>query len=184
MVIVFSSLNVSDITGLQLKYGGWMPSLNLTLAAVFMLLMLVAAALLICSEDYTNFGEFKLHFNQRCAVKSNFMVTTLIYRVALDLCLSLFSEVEEATITCFFIGIVFVVYLIGDKPYKAAYHKCGSAVLYVWTCDCNVLSQYAQHHSDIRSECDLRSCLCCAVGSDAELAGEFCYALLRTLLGV
>jgi hypothetical protein len=61
--VVFNSLNVSYSTGLQLKYGGWMPSLNLALAAVFMLLMLVAAALLICSEDKTNFGEFKLHFN-------------------------------------------------------------------------------------------------------------------------
>ena len=57
------------------------------------------------------------------------MVTTLIYRVALGLCLSLFNEVEEATITCFFIGIVFFVYIIGDSPYKAAYHKWRTGVI-------------------------------------------------------
>ena len=128
MVVVFNAFNVSYSTGLQLKYGGLMPSLNLFLAALSMLLTLAAAVSLLCSTDHSNFGEFKLHF-YRSFLKSNFMVTTLLYRVVLGLCLSTFNEVEEATITCFFLGIIFFIYVFGDRPYKAAYHKWRTVVI-------------------------------------------------------
>ena len=96
-----------------------MPSLNLFLAALSMLLTLAAAVSLLCSTDHSNFGEFKLHF-YRSAVKSNFMVTTLLYRVVLGLCLSTLNEVEEATITCFFLGIIFFLYVYGGQALQGS----------------------------------------------------------------
>lgn len=58
MTVLFNAFNVSYSAGLQTKYGGLMPSLNLFLTGLFVLLIIGAAASLIHSTDQTNLSDF------------------------------------------------------------------------------------------------------------------------------
>ena len=102
------------------------------------------------------------------------MVTTLLYRVALGFCLSMFNEVEEATIVCFFLGIIFFFYLFGDKPYEAAYHKWRTGVIQLC---CLAGLGTAMYYRSMRSNTPIpvRTAI-------LEPAYLVCFALLTSLL--
>jgi hypothetical protein len=64
-------------------------------------------------------------------VKHNFFAITIIYRGVLGVCLSQLNEIEEATIFNFFIGLLFTIYIIGDRPYIKAYHNWRSLIVQI-----------------------------------------------------
>lgn len=55
------------------------------------------------------------------------MVVAILWRVGLGLLMSQLNENEEATILCFFVGIVFMVYLLASVPFRRAYQNYRSA---------------------------------------------------------
>ena len=91
MAASFNALNVCYSAGLQFRYGGAMPELNLALTALFLALTLAAALLLALSPASDSFGEFRLHFRPSSAPRRNFFLLTLLYRAALGLSLGLFN---------------------------------------------------------------------------------------------
>ena len=122
MLAVFNSLNIAYSLGIQTTYGS--PDLQVPniIAGLCALGLPIAMVSVMIFAEKTEFGEFMTHYKRGLICKGYFAVT-LLYRLVLGVSLSHQNEVEESTITNVFLGIIFTLYLLANKPYKKAYHN-------------------------------------------------------------
>lgn len=121
MLVLFNSFNIAYSAGLHFTYCETLFSLN-TAVAVVALLLPLSAAVAVTVADPKQFGEFKAHYRPD-TMSQLYFVCTIAFRMTLGACMSQMNEVEEATIVNFFIGVVFIMYLMTNTPYIKGYHN-------------------------------------------------------------
>jgi hypothetical protein len=131
MIVSFNTLNICYSAGLQFTYGKEQLILNMAVTVACLCLPLAAIMMLLFDRKFEDYGEFKSHFKTIDSLKYNFFAITILYRSVLGFCLSQLNEIEEATISNFFIGLLFTVYIIGDKPYVRAYQNWRSSIVQI-----------------------------------------------------
>lgn len=128
MLVAFNIYNVAYSFGLQMIYGdNNSTAMNVAICAVA-LLFLIGMSIAIYVTNSTEYGEFLSHYKNSIVCQSYFPVT-IMYRMLLGVCTSALNEYEDMTIVNLFIGILYILYLGANLPYRKAYHNYRAIVI-------------------------------------------------------
>lgn len=126
MLTVFNSLNLAYSLGIEATYGRSDIHTPNIIAGVVSLVLPLAMIGVLALTNRKEFGEFSSHYRNNFICQSYFAVT-LLYRLVLGSLLSHQNDVEESTISNLFFAIIFMMYVLANRPYKKGYQNYRAA---------------------------------------------------------
>lgn len=122
MLLAFNSYNIAFSFGLQVIYNQSSSMVFNVAAGALAVASFAAMIATIQFSESSSFGEFISHYKDN-PICTNYFVVVLLYRAVLGFCTAALNEIEEMTIVNVFTGILFMMYLGSNLPYKMAYHN-------------------------------------------------------------